>query len=262
VLKEKMKTGIGYSTDLTDNQWKAVKHFFKPGNRSKYHKRLLVNALLYLLKTGCQWRMLPNDFPPHQTVHSFFRRARLKKIWQKILFALTAITRRNAGKKPNPTYCLIDSQSVKTTSASDERGIDGGKKVKGRKRHIVTDTLGNILAVVVHAANIHDTVAGIMALRKAFALYPSLKGVCADAGYRKTFVKDAAELGLPVDISEKIKPGQWEILPFRWIVERTFSWQNNYRRLSKDYEITTSSEESYVMITNAVILLRRLNSAK
>jgi putative transposase len=202
--------------------------------------------------------MLPKEFPPYQTVHSFFRRARLNSIWKKVLFLLTAFSRVKAGKKVSPTYCLIDSQSVKTTSASEDRGIDGGKKIKGRKRHIVTDTMGNILAVVVHAANIHDTVAGIMALRKAFELYPSLKGVCADAGYRKTFEKDAAELGLPVDISEKIKPGEWEILPFRWIVERTFAWQNNFRRLSKDYEITLASAESYVMIANAAIILRRL----
>jgi putative transposase len=258
-MKKNVKPSkIVYQTCLTDKQWKLISRYFKHGNRSKYHKRTLVNAVLYLVKTGCQWRMLPKNFPPYQTVHSFFRRARLKSVWKKVLFALTALSRIKAGKKASPTYCLIDSQSAKTTSASEERGIDGGKKVKGRKRHIVTDTMGNILAVVVHAANVHDTVAGIMALRKAFELYPSLKGVCADAGYRKTFVKDAAELGLPVDISEKIKPGEWEILPFRWIVERTFAWQNNYRRLSKDFEITLSSEESYVMIAHAATLIRRL----
>ena len=250
-----------YPTNLTYKQWRIISFFFKPGNRSKYDKRVLVNAVLYLVKTGCQWRMLPNDFPPYQTVHSFFRRARLKGVWKNVLFVLTAAARGHAGKKLNPTYCLIDSQSAKTTSAAEERGIDGGKKVKGRKRHIVTDTLGNILAAVVHAANIHDTVAGIMALRIAFALYPSLNGVCADAGYRKTFVEDAAALGLPVDISEKIVPKEWKIIPKRWIIERTFAWQNNYRRLSKDYEITTSSEENYVMIANAATLLRRLGNS-
>ena len=253
-----MKKKMGYPTNLTYKQWELISFLFKPGNRSKYDKRILVNAVLYLVKTGCQWRMLPSDFPPCQTVHSFFRRARLKGVWKNVLFILTSVSRSHAGKKINPTYCLIDSQSAKTTAAAEERGIDGGKKVKGRKRHIVTDTLGNVLAVVVHAANIHDTVAGIMALRIAFALYPSLKGVCADAGYRKTFVEDAEALGLPVDISEKIKPKEWKIIPWRWIVERTFAWQNNYRRLSKDYEITTSPEENYVMIANAATLLRRL----
>ena len=261
LIPQGMVIKMKYQTSLTPREWKLISFLFKPGNRSVHDKLLLVNAVLYLVKTGCQWRMLPSDFPPCQTVHSFFRRARLKGIWQKMLFILVACARGHAGKKQNPTYCLIDSQSAKTTSASEERGIDGGKKVKGRKRHIVTDTLGNVLAVVVHAANIHDTVGGILVLRKAYALYPSLEGVCGDAGYRKTFVDNAAELGLPVDISEKIKPGQWEILPFRWIVERTFAWQNNHRRLSKDYEITVASEENYVMIANAATLLRRLGKA-
>ena len=133
------------------------------------------------------------------------------------------------------------------------------KKIKGRKRHIVVDTMGNILAVVVHAANIHDTKSGITPARKAFERYPTIKKFCGDEGYRKSFeMAVSEELGLGVDISKRIKP-EFEVLPKRWIVERTFSWLGNSRRLSKDYEITTKSEETFVVISHLHTLLRRLS---
>jgi len=136
--------------------------------------------------------------------------------------------------------------------------LTAGKKVKGRKRHIVVDTMGNLLAVCVHAANIHDTKSGIDPARKAFAKYPTLKKFCGDEGYRKSFVEAVkTELGLDVDISEKIKP-VFTIIPKRWVVERTFSWMNNSRRLSKDYEISTDSAETFVMISHLHMLVRRL----
>ena len=141
--------------------------------------------------------------------------------------------------------------------ASDDRGFDGGKKVKGRKRHIVTDTMGNLLAVVVHAANTHDTVSGINPAKKVFAKYPTIKRFCGDEGYRKTFIENVkAELGIGVDISPKILP-ELGVSPKRWIVERTFSWANHSRRLSKDYEISTTHEENMFMISNLHTLLRR-----
>ena len=133
------------------------------------------------------------------------------------------------------------------------------EKTKGRKRHIVADTLGNLLAVVVHAANIHDTKAGIMPAKQACKRYPSIERFCADAGYRGTFTFDASQtLGRGVDISEKIKPHEWEKLPWRWIVERTLAWLNHSHRLSKDYEILTSSAEAVIMISHAHTLLNRL----
>ena len=135
----------------------------------------------------------------------------------------------------------------------------GEKKIKGRKRHIVTDTQGHLLYVKVHAANTHDTVAGCRVFQEALQQYPTLKGVCADAGYRKTmegFVKTV--LGKTIEISERIKPG-WVILAKRWIVERTFAWFNHFRRLSKDYEITTCSSENYTMIAHSMILLKKLS---
>ena len=134
----------------------------------------------------------------------------------------------------------------------------GEKKVKGRKRHIVVDIMGNLLSVTIHAANIHDTKSGISPARKAFEKYPTIEKFCGDEGYRKSFEEDVfSELGLGVDISARINPG-WEVLPKRWVVERTFAWMNNSRRLSKDYEITTESEESFIMISHLHTLLRRL----
>lgn len=137
--------------------------------------------------------------------------------------------------------------------------LTGGKKIKGRKRHIVVDTMGNLLGVVVHAANAHDTIMGLLPLLMAYKLYPTIKAVNADAGYRGTFEEEAWEcFYLPVDITEKIKPGSWEILPKRWVVERTFAWLNNSRRLSKDYEITTTSAEAFIKISHIRTLLKRL----
>ncbi|MCL1994593.1 MAG: transposase [Defluviitaleaceae bacterium] len=138
-----------------------------------------------------------------------------------------------------------------------QRGFDGGKKVKGRKRHIVSDVMGNLLAVKVHAANIHDTMAGEVVFKTAYAKYPSIKGCAADAGYRKTFVNALKEIGIPVDIIEKIMPKIWSVLPIRWIVERSFGWASHSRRLSKDYEISTESAENMLMVSHLATLLRR-----
>lgn len=152
----------------------------------------------------------------------------------------------------------MDSQSAKTVGASEDRGIDGGK-IKGRKRYTIVDTLENLLAIIVHTANIHDKKAGILPAKQVCKRYPSMKRFCADAGYRGTFVLKAKQiLGLGVDISEKIKPHQWEKLPWRWIVERIFAWANHSRRLSKDYELLTSSAEAVFIISHIHTLLKRL----
>jgi len=154
---------------------------------------------------------------------------------------------------------LIDSRSVKTTGAAEGRGFDGGKKVKGRKHHIVTDILGLLLKVKVHAANIHDTVAGGNVIRQAMEKYPSLTSVTGDACYRKTFEEFAAALGLTVEIVERIIGAGWVILPKRWRVERTFAWMGGSRRLLKDYEINTDSMENMIMFSHMATLLNRLD---
>ena len=154
----------------------------------------------------------------------------------------------SVGKEATPTYAIIDSQSVKTTSKSEQKGFDGGKKVKGRKRHILVDTIGNLLGVVVHAANID----------KSLQIYPTIKAISADAGYRKTFEQDVMNNhNIPVDISTKIN-GEWRIIAKRWVVERNFAWLNNARRLAKDFEITVLSAESFIKIAHITQLLRNM----
>jgi putative transposase len=165
--------------------------------------------------------------------------------------------RIQANRKASPTYGIIDSQSIKTTGGAKERGFDGGKKVKGRKRHIVVDIMGNLLAIKVHAANIHDTVSGIDSAKIAFSKYPTVKKFCGDCGYRKTFKENVVvELGLDVDISRKIFSNEG-VSPKRWVVERTFAWANHFRRLSKDYEISTVSSENIFMLSHFSTLLKR-----
>ena len=227
------------------------------GNRAKWSKRILINAVRYLDKTGCQWELLPNDFPPYTTVSSFFHRAKVDGIWEEINRALVEADRVQKGRSPEPSYALIDSQSAKTTGAADERGYDGGKKVKGRKRHITTDIEGNLLCVVVHAANIPDTISGCNVIQRTLKRYHTIKGVSGDAGFRGTFKEYAESLRLSVDIAERITPG-WSILPKRWRVERSFGWCGNSRRLSKDYETSTWSEESHIYVASSFVLLDRL----
>ena len=189
-MKEARAEHKPYPTDLTDAQWSEIEPLYSGMRNRKWSKRELTNAVLYIVKTGCQWRQLPHDFPPYQTVYSFFSRGAKSGLWEKILAHLVEKIRKDAGKSAEPHYALIDSQSVKTVADNEKRGIDGGKKAKGRKRHAVIDTMGNLLGIVVHAANIHDTKSGILAAQKACKKYPSIQAFCADAGYRGTCIDE------------------------------------------------------------------------
>lgn len=250
-----------YASDLSDEEWELVKDIFKKrdnrGVKGKHKKRDIVDAILYVAKTGCQWYMLPNDYPNHKTVHDYFMNWSRNGIWEEALDRLNKIHRQKEGKNENPSYGIIDSQSVKTVTNSEDTGFDGGKKVKGRKRHIVVDTLGNLIAIVVHAANIHDTKGGREVLQQAAEKEPTIEAFSGDAGYRKTaleFVENV--LNLKLHISERIKD-IFAILPKRWIVERTFAWLGNYRRLSKDYEKLLISEENMVRIAMIRITIKK-----
>lgn len=251
---------MSYPSDVTDKQWELIKDYFVHGRYGKYakhHKRDLVNAVLYITKTGCQWRQLPKGFPPWKSVFSFQHRAKKKGIWEKVLRTLVTHSRQQQGRNSEPSYSIIDSQSVKTTDSAEAKGFDGGQKIKGRKRHIVTDTQGHLLHVQVHAANTHDTKAGGPVFQGALEKYPTLQGVCADAGYRGTTVDFVCStLHKTIEISKRIT-SEWAVLAKRWVVERTFAWLNGFRRLAKDFEITISSAESYIIIAHSMVLLRR-----
>ena len=227
------------------------------GNSHKHAKRTIVNAILYVVKGGIQWRLMPNDFPPWQTVYDHFSRWNKHGVWERALDQVTANRRKKAGRATLPTYGIIDAQSVKTQYDSEERGIDGGKKVKGHKRHIVVDILGNLLYINVHAANLSDTKSACDVLAEVRDKYPSLQAFSGDAGYRGTAVDfTAKELNVPLHISEKIE-GKWAVLPKRWVVERTFSWLGNFRRLSKDFEILPATAENMVRIAMLKITLAK-----
>ncbi len=206
-----------------------------------------MDALLYVVEGGVKGWMLPKDCPPWQAVYNHFSRWNKAGVWAAALDAVNA-RRRKKSRAGAPGYALIDSQSVKTQYASEERGIDGGKRVKGRKRHIVVDTLGHLRHVEVHAANRHDTVGACEVLRRAAEQPPQIAAFSGDAGYRGTAVRFVNEaLGLALHIAHKIVDG-FAVLPKRWIVERTFAWLGAFRRLSKDVEILTGTAENVIRI--------------
>ncbi len=240
-----------YDSDLSEEEWQLIKHHFEPednrGVKPKHAKRDIINAIVYINKKGAQWRSLPKDFPPWTTVYDHYSRWNRRGVWEAVLDELSALHRKK-DKNPKPSYGIVDSQSVKTVSASEQRGIDGVKKVKGRKRHIVVDTLGNLIHVIVHTANTHDTKAGCEMLKATAQKYQTLETFSGDAGYRSTTVDFVEQvLNLKLHISEKIKDS-FAVLPMRWVVERPFAWLDNYRRLSKDYETLAMTAENMVRI--------------
>lgn len=244
-----------YDSDLSDEEWAIIEHHFKPkdqrGNAHKHPKKLIVDAILYVVKGGITWRLLPNDFPPWKTVYDRFRRWNKKETWTAALHELTQLHRQKEGRKPTPSYGIIDSQSVKTQYDSEERGIDGHKKVKGHKRHIIVDILGNLLHVQVHAANISDTVAAGPILQDTVTTYPTIKVFSGDLGYRgtaETFVSEQLKLTLQISQKPATEPGQFKVIPKRWIVERTFAWLGHFRRLAKDFEILVTTAENMIRI--------------
>ena len=250
-----------YPTNLTDKQWQVIKNSIEMMERKRKHSlREMINAILYITKSGCQGRMLPKEFGPWQTVYFYFRKWKLEGMFEELMHLLRGLVRKACGKAISPSVGLIDSRSVRTSHHIDssEYGIDGGKKVKGRKEHIIVDTLGLPMSVKVHAANIHDTVFGIVPAIDAFDNYPTIERFCGDDGYRKTFENDVfEELGLGVDISKRIKP-EFEVIPKRWVVERTLGWLNGSRRLAKDYEIRTCYSEAMIQVSHLHTLLKRL----
>ncbi|MEZ5935227.1 MAG: IS5 family transposase [Alphaproteobacteria bacterium] len=231
-----------YASDVTDDEYGLIEPLLPSAKRGGRPRttglREVLNAILYLVRTGCPWDMLPKDFPPRSTVYDYCRRFWQDGIWHRIWMILLMQTREQAGKEASPTAGMIDSQSVKTTESGGLRGYDAGKKINGRKRHLVTDTIGLPLNLAVHEANIQDRNGLGQACRWIKRQFPWLLCRFADAGYQGPVAAgNAASAGLKLEIVKRPPHAEgFEIIPRRWVIERTFGWRGRNRRLAKDFE--------------------------
>jgi putative transposase len=253
-----------YPTDLTDAEWELIKDDVLArshiGSPRTVCTRCVVNALLYLHKTGCQWEMIPRDFPHYSTVYYHFRNWEKKGIWERINDRLRRQLRKQEQRNEEPSAVIVDSQSVKTTEVGGAVGFDAGKQVKGRKRHIVVDTLGLLLVVVVTAASFPEANSAPLLGPKMQAKSARLKKIWADGGYKEQFIEwFRNQCKIMVEIVKRREGAiGFEVQPKRWIVERTFAWLYCFRRLSKDYEYYTTTSESMVYLASIRIMLKRL----
>jgi len=265
-----MSTACHYPTDVSDTQWEVLQLVlpppkWRPGGpgRKPMDLRRVINGIFYVNKTGCQWRMLPKEFGPWETVYGYFCRWRRAGVWARVMDTLRQWERQSQGRLPEPSACCADSQSIKTATQGEDVGFDGHKKITGRKRHLLVDTLGLIIAVVVTAANMDDR-QELVALMKRYCAsgVTRLRKIWVDGGYDAQWLCDWVR-GLQrthkVDLEVVEHTGKgFQVVPYRWVVERTFGWLLNDRRHSRDDETLTANSEAMIQISMIRLLLKRL----
>ena len=249
-----------YPTDLTTKEWTQLMSFFPPaprrGRPRKWTSWQILNAILYITRTGGQWRMLPRDFPPRSTVYGYFRAWIAAGVWAHVHDVLYRRTRELEGREESPTAAIIDSQSVKTSAEAREMvGYDAGKRIKGRKRHLVTDTLGLMLRIEVHSASVQDRDGAALVLDRITRRFPFLERIFADGGYQGPRVAAAAPR--PVEIIKRTDAG-FVVQPKRWVIERTFAWACINRRLARDVERAAETVKALFQIAMIKLMARRI----
>jgi transposase len=266
--KQYRRNGLRYASDMTDREWQLVARLLpKPrrvGRPREVDLRVVLNAMLYILATGCQWRALPKDFPPFTTVQYYFYNWRDTQLWRRINRVLVERARRAVGRKPTPSAGIIDSQTIKTTESGGPRGFDPAKRMKGRKRHLVTDTEGSLLVLQVHPADIQDNHGAVPLLKAARRAFSRLRHIFADRVYRGpkllNAISDVGRWTIEV-VTRTQNVGSFKPEPRRWVIERTFAWFGRNRRLAKDFEKTIASAEAWILMASVKLLSRRLARA-